>query len=179
MTPLAATRHARGPGRAGLPAAIALVLAGCGGPGTEDGLRDPEGRISSQTNVTGARLDGNWHIRVGWPGTPNLSGTLRIAQAGNGLTLTGSAPEGTVQANLAPLGNGRFRASGSPAFGDSALWVLWMDADDRTAAIGTPDGRFGWIMDRTATGGADRITAATEIMEWMGYDLSRSKETSQ
>lgn len=165
--------------RAGLPAAFALALAGCGGTGADTDLRDPEGRISSQTNVTAARLAGDWHIRVGWPGTPDLSGALRLAQGEEGLTLTATATDGTAQATLTPLGNGRFRADTGTAFGDSPLWVLWMDADDRTAAIGTPDGRFGWIMDRTATGGPDRITAATEIMEWMGYDLSRSKEMSQ
>jgi apolipoprotein D and lipocalin family protein len=53
---------------------------------------------------------------------------------------------------------------------------MWMDADNRTAAIGTPGGSFGWIMDRKATGGDDRIQAAREIMEWQGYDMSLTRE---
>ena len=56
--------------------------------------------------------------------------------------------------------------------------VLWLDADNRTAAIGAPDGRIGWIMDRSPRGGADRIAAAREIMEWQGYDMARMKEVS-
>jgi apolipoprotein D and lipocalin family protein len=66
--------------------------------------------------------------------------------------------------------------------GDQALlpaaeiWVLWMDFDDRTAAIGTPSGRFGWIMDKNTTGGGDRITAARDIMEWFGYNMAQLEE---
>ncbi|MEQ8292255.1 MAG: lipocalin family protein [Roseovarius sp.] len=180
MTPTPATIYTGGLFRAGLAAALAVTLASCGGPGGDkSGLRDPDARISSQVNVTAPRLAGDWHIRAGWPGTPDLSGPLRLAPTGQTLTLTASATDGPVRATLTPLGQGRFRADNTQAFGDSPLWVLWMEADDRTAAIGTPDGRFGWIMDRAPTGGANRITAAKEIMEWMGYDLSLSKETSQ
>ena len=180
MTSLVETGYARGLLRAGLAAALAATLASCGGPGSErGGLRNPDARISSQVNVTAARLAGDWYIRAGWPGTPDLSGPLRLAKGGETLTLTGTASDGPVRATLTSMGQGRFRADNTQAFGDNPLWVLWMDADDRTAAIGTPDGRFGWIMDRAPTGGADRITAAKEIMEWMGYDLSLSKETSQ
>lgn len=180
MTPTTATRYPGGLFRAGLAAALAVTLASCGGPGGDkSGLRNADARISSQVNVTAARLAGDWYIRAGWPGTPDLSGPLRLAKGGETLTLTGTASDGPVRATLTSMGQGRFRADNTQAFGDNPLWVLWMDADDRTAAIGTPDGRFGWIMDRAPTGGADRITAAKEIMEWMGYDLSLSKETSQ
>ncbi|MEQ8897048.1 MAG: lipocalin family protein [Roseovarius sp.] len=179
MTALPAKRHARDLRRSALPAVLALMLAACGS-GTDTGaIRDSDARISSQVNVTADRLAGNWHIRTRWPGTPNPAGPLRLVQSAQTLTLTGTATNGPVTTTLTPLGQGRFRAGNSQAFGDSPLWVLWMDADNRTAAIGTPDGRFGWIMDRAPTGGADRITAAREIMEWMGYDLSLSKETSQ
>lgn len=55
------------------------------------------------------------------------------------------------------------------------LWVLWVDDGFRTAVIGTPDGSLGWIMDRKGRKGIseDRLTAAKEILEWAGYDLSR------
>ena len=42
----------------------------------------------------------------------------------------------------------------------------------RTAVIGSPEGGYGWILDRRATGGEDRITAAQEILDFNGYDLS-------
>lgn len=180
MNGQSAKRAAGGLFRAGQVAALAALLAGCAGPRSDDGgLRDQSARVSSQVNVTTDRLAGNWHVRVGWPGTPELSGPLHLAQDEGTLTLKATATQGTARATLVPLGQGRFRSTQTDAFSESPLWVFWMDADDRTAAIGTPDGRFGWIMDRAPTGGADRITAAKEIMEWMGYDLSRSKETSE
>jgi apolipoprotein D and lipocalin family protein len=50
--------------------------------------------------------------------------------------------------------------------------VLWADADYRTLVIGTPDGSFGFILNR---GGfpADRLKAAREILAWNGYDLTQ------
>ena len=137
----------------------ALVLAGCSGPSAPDGAvyRDTGAPISSQVDVTAARLDGPWHVRVGPVLGPVAAGdVLRLAE-------------------LAPAGPGRFEVT-QGALKGQVLWVLWLDADSRTAAIGHPDGRLGWIMDRAETGGADRIRAAREIMEWQGYDLSRMKE---
>ena len=55
--------------------------------------------------------------------------------------------------------------------GNRQLWILWADADRRTLAIGTPDGSFGFILDRNDTGGDDRIAAARDIMAWMGYRI--------
>jgi len=74
------------------------------------------------------------------------------------------------------MAHGRFEVT-QGALAGQVLWVLWMDADGRTAAIGQPGGRLGWIMDRAARGGADRIAAAREIMGWQGYDLGLMKET--
>ena len=53
------------------------------------------------------------------------------------------------------------------------LWVLWVDDDFRTAVIGTPDGRFGWIMDRPGQASRDRTRAAREILDFNGYDTDR------
>ena len=52
-------------------------------------------------------------------------------------------------------------------------WVLWVDADYRTLAVGTPDGRFGFILNRDGALPPDRLAAAREILEWNGYDLAR------
>lgn len=60
--------------------------------------------------------------------------------------------------------------------GGQQFWVHWLDINNRTAVIGSPDGRYGWIMDRTGAPSADRLKAAREILEWYGYDLSRMKD---
>jgi apolipoprotein D and lipocalin family protein len=56
--------------------------------------------------------------------------------------------------------------------GGAPLWVHWLDFDNRTAALGAPDGSRVWIMDRSGAP-AERLSAAREILDWYGYDLSR------
>lgn len=51
--------------------------------------------------------------------------------------------------------------------------VMWVDEGFRTAALGTFDGRTGFILDRTAQSAPDRVTAAREIMAFYGWDVSR------
>ena len=77
---------------------------------------------------------------------------------------------------LEPSGPGRFAiVSTTDNLGvlqgriTGTLWILWADADRRTLAVGNPEGTFGFILDRETTGGEDRIAAARDIMEWMGY----------
>ncbi|MFN6978455.1 MAG: lipocalin, partial [Gemmobacter sp.] len=63
---------------------------------------------------------------------------------------------------------GRLAVAGEAA----PWWVLWLDADARTAVIGTPGGSFGLILDRGAIP-ADRLAAARDVLAWNGYDLGR------
>lgn len=176
--------------------AVALALAGCASaPSRLERLpRDTGAPISSQVDVTAGRLAGTWAVRVAWIGEPTLvppypnddlqAHRLKIDPQGQALRLTGTeaiadsdlielTPFETTLEQVAP---GRFRETGGKVLRGANLWVLWMDADDRTAAIGTPDGTFGWIIDRNATGGGDRIRAAREIMEWRGYDMALARE---
>lgn len=137
--------------------ALAALAACQGTPGVV--YRDVSAPISSQVDVTAARLAGDWRVRVAPAQGP--------VAAGDALRLSESA--------LSLDGPGRFEVVAGPLEG-LVLWVLWLDADNRTAAIGGPDGQFGWIMDRAAEGGEDRIRAAREIMAWQGYDMARMTE---
>ncbi len=146
-----------------MPRAISVValfaLAACNaGQGTVGPAvyRAADAPISSQVDVTPARLAGDWHVRLG--------PVLGPVAAGDRLRLR----------DLRATGPGRFETSQGPLAGQT-LWVLWLDADNRTAALGSPDGRIALILDRAPSGGADRIAAARDIMQWQGYDLSRLK----
>lgn len=77
---------------------------------------------------------------------------------------------------LRPRGQGRFSVT-MPSGEARDFWVLWVDEGFRTAVLGNPDGTFGWIVDRSTTGGADRIAAAREILDFNGYDVSRLRVT--
>ena len=147
------------PGRV-LAVGAALALAACARL-TPDAaplpLRNPTAPVASQTDVTLARLTGRWQVieaRGLPPGGTVIFGpdTLRIAN--------GVEP-------LRVLGQGRFATS------DSEYWVHWLDADNRTAALGDPHGSWFAILDR-GDGSTDRLNAAREILAWYGYQLAQS-----
>ena len=140
----------------GLP----LLLLACGAraplpPVAAGPLREASAPVGSQVDVTEARLAGDWQVIEGAglaPGT-RLSfapGTLTLA--GRTLPLKMTAP-------------GRFDLAGQQ------IWVHWLDADNRTAAMGDPQGGRVWIMDRSGQPG-ERLGAAREILDWYGYDLA-------
>ena len=91
--------------------------------------------------------------------TPEPAG-LRLD--GN-LCLAGVARK--VSGLAVPSGPGRLSVAGED------WWILWVDTGYRTMAIGTPSGRFGFILDRGAIPG-DRLTAAREIFDFNGYRTS-------
>lgn len=147
--------------------AICCVLAGCVQPEPQAlgevtlPLRNPTAQIASQANVTPDRLYGQWVVVQG-AGLP----------PGTQLTISkGEMRIGGVALRMTNKGQGRF------VLGDMDIWVHWLDFDNRTAAMGDPQGRRVWIMDRTGNPG-ERLKAAREILDWYGYDLSRLSGTS-
>jgi apolipoprotein D and lipocalin family protein len=59
---------------------------------------------------------------------------------------------------------GRFAIEGSDDW-----WVLWADADYRTLVIGTPSGRFGFVLNRDPALPPDRLQAVRDILRFNGY----------
>lgn len=140
--------------------ALALVLCGCAAapelPQAPSPLRNPAAPVASQADVTQGRLGGDWVVVQGAGLTPGA----RLRFSDGAMSLDG------VNMPLAETGPGRY------AVGGQTLWIHWLDADNRTAAVGDPGGARVWIMDRTGRPG-ERLTAAREILEWYGYDLRR------
>lgn len=166
---------------------LVASLVGCTQPAPmiapSDVFRDTSAQIASQTDVTAARMAGNWVIRQKFAGQPVGFDDLTLSVLPNGaLQLAAMTRDcdgdvctrGETLVLLAPSGPGRWTPTGDQSvLFDAELWVMWMDFDSRTAAIGTPTGEFGWIMDKNPTGGRDRIVAARDIMDWFGYDIDR------
>lgn len=169
----------------------ALALAACTAepvvtpaPADVSLLRNPTANLGSQADVVAQDLAGDWVVRQAVAGAwPNGQSSVSFAASGQGLVLVtqgvACAPSdlceaATVQVPYVRTLAGRYRAGESvPAAVPSEIWVYWMDFDDRTMAIGNPNGGFVAILDRAATGGGDRITAARDILDWYGYDLSK------
>lgn len=147
--------------------ALCLVLSACVETPSAPvaGVRDLSAPMAATTRFDPKRLAGDWVVRQ-TAIAPNV-GSLSLAWDGAGYAVTDGAGR-----------RDRYTLTQGARWRDEAgteTWVLWVDADYRTAALGNPDGTVGMIVDRAATGGADRITAAREIMDWFGYDLAGLK----
>jgi apolipoprotein D and lipocalin family protein len=149
------------------------LLAGCASaPSKVDGFRKPGAPIYSNAVLDADRLQGDW-VQVAQFASADAPacemGALRIGpgQAAQGqVCLNGALVP--VAGPLRPTGPGRF----APPTGE-AWWVLWADTNYRTLAIGTPSGRFGFILNRGADLPPDRMAAARAVFDWNGYALAR------
>ena len=142
-------------------AALILLLGACSAkpvalPRTEIPLRNPTAQVASQADAALSRLAGGWVVVSG----AGLAPGDRLTFGRDFIVLDG------VSLPLREVTPGRLMV------GEDALWVHWLDADNRTAAMGDPAGSRVWIMDRTGRPG-ERLRAAREILDWYGYDLAR------
>jgi apolipoprotein D and lipocalin family protein len=150
---------------------LALGLAGCTAPPPASTFRQVETPIWSAAAFAPAQIAGSWvqvadFTRAG--GCP--AGHMEFAPTAGGLSLTGTlclnGREVGVSGLARPVGPGRLQLKGQEDW-----WVLWIDSGYRTLAIGTPSGRFGFVLDRGSIPG-DRLTAAREVFDFNGYDAA-------
>jgi apolipoprotein D and lipocalin family protein len=155
----------------------ALVLAALGivacsaAPAPQSVYRPADAPIWSNAVIDMAGLAGDWVQVAAFAATPPPCGAqaLRLAALPGGL-----AAEGAIcgAGGVMPLGGqlgfagpGRLRPAQGPDW-----WVLWADTDLRTLAIGTPDGRFGFILERSGRLPPDRLEAARQVFDFNSYD---------
>jgi apolipoprotein D and lipocalin family protein len=152
---------------------LLLALAACASPATapQGSFRPASAPIWSSAQLDRARLAGEWRQVAGFgvpagcrPGGMTISGKGALTAA---FRLCASGREWKGGGAMTATGPGRFDLAGQ------SWWVLWADADYRTLVIGTPDGSFGFVLDRSGAIPADRLRAAREILDWNGYDTAR------
>jgi apolipoprotein D and lipocalin family protein len=93
------------------------------------------------------------------------------------------SPDGPAEriagtAEIVAPGELEVRFSGVP-FVAADYWVLWVDADYRTAVVGVPSGRAGWILARTPAISPARRAEAEAVLSRNGYDPSRLYDVPQ
>ena len=138
-----------------------------------------DGPITSIVFFDPARFAGDWHEVAAFrpAGAPPCSGARsRYAPGPDGsLTLTEQScarPDaGPRQATAVLTGPGRLTVTAGRD--TDTYWILWVDDGYRTAVIGMPSGKLGFILNRDTVIPPDRLTAARAILEWNGYDLGR------
>jgi apolipoprotein D and lipocalin family protein len=153
-----------------------LLLAACAPkvPEPPQTFRDTNQPIWSNAVFEPARIAGDWQEVAAFaaPGACRPGG-VAIRPAAAGLEMNGrlclGGRETALAGPLAVTGPGRLL----PAGATEPWWVLWVDTDYRTLALGTPSGRFGVLLNRGGPLPPDRLAAAREILEWNGYDLGR------
>lgn len=161
---------------------LVLVLASCG-----SGYRDRSVGMSSMAVFDPARYAGLWYEIASFP-TPFQAGCTNTRAEyqplGDGsLSVTNTCTKGgapsVIEGRATIDGPGRLavRLDGVPV--TAAYWVLWVDEGYRTAVVGVPSGRAGWILNRTPDIPADRLAAARDVLAFNGYDLSALRMTPQ
>lgn len=174
-----------------------LGLAACGqtpegnpGFGFLEGYRDTSVPIGSKVDLDTERYLGLWYEIARFP-VPFEAGCVGVT-AEYGLIEPGLIsvlntcrdPDGSVRATIEGeaeiVGPGRLKVSfASVPFVRGDYWVLWVDEGYRTAVVGAPGGRSGWILNRDPTIPDDRLAAAREVLDFNGYDLSRLEMVPQ
>lgn len=155
----------------------ALALTACiRDPAPAPGFRDPGTAISSSAAFDSARFAGRWHGVAAFGAEAACGRTVEDWQAdAAGFAIRGTACGKRGLSGFATRGQvvGPGRVARAEAGGTEVLWILWVDADYRIAAIGTPSGAIGRILSRDPVPRADLLTAAREILDFNGYDISR------
>lgn len=163
-----------------------VALGACAAPPpkvtTLQGYRDRSALIGATSRFDEAKFAGVWYIRAGFaPDLGRMAFRMSTTPTGPMMRLgafvcdpAGVCGDYAEDLPLKRSGKGRYTAR-MPSGEMREFWVLWVDEGFRTAVLGNPDGTFGWIVDRSTTGGADRIRAAREILDFNGYDVSQLK----
>ncbi|WP_435164339.1 lipocalin family protein [Falsirhodobacter sp. 1013] len=150
---------------------LLLALAACvrtPAPAPTEVFRNTQVPIYSNAGFDPASLSGTWRQVAGFG----------AACAPGGLTFSPGRVDGSLCLNGETRRiSGPFAVTGParilPAGEGEPWWILWIDYDRRSMAIGTPSGKIGFVLDRTAGIPADRMKAAASIMDWNGYDMAR------
>ncbi len=160
--------------------ALLMLLAACapsGGPRSAPGYRDAGAPVASKADFDAARFAGDWRqiARFPDPATAGCAGVVtrwERSAAGFDIGRTCVGPGGGTlrtargTATLAPFGRMALTIDGATA----AHWILWTDADYRTAILARPDGRGAVILDRGRNLPDDRLRAALEVLDFNGFD---------
>lgn len=175
-------------------AALVLLAACAQGPDDSAALfpsyRDRSVPIASKALFEPDRYLGLWYEVARFPvffeeGCEGV--TAEYAQRTDGLIAVRNTcrnPDGTVRSVIDGtaeiVGPGRLKVRfDSVPFVAGDYWVLWVDEGYRTAVVGVPNGRAGWILNRDPVIPADRLAAAREILDFNGYDVTRLEMVPQ
>ena len=135
-------------------------------------FRNPSANIGATTRFDPVRFAGDWHVvaRFVETGETAAHGVIAVIYQRGKDRIVVVASEGAQ--TYAYDGTAVLR----PKQGEPLI-IMWVDEGFRTAVLGTPSGRVGYILDRKLNPRKDRLKAATEILKFYGWDTRRLKRT--
>lgn len=166
--------------------ALLLCLTACGA--IAPSYRDWSVVIASSANFDPSRYLGRWYevARYANPFQTDCAGAYVDYSAGededilvrNTCLNADGAVIADIEGTARVVGPGRLsvRLDGVPV--TAPYWVLWVDESYRTAVVGQPDGRAGWVLNREPVIPQDRWIAAREVLDFNGYDLTRLQRSA-
>ena len=160
------------------PPPVLCVVALCAGlaacaPQPPAGYRDLEAPIGATTRFDALKFTGTWLLVASFQ--PHHRAPVKV-------TIAPEVSHLRVTSNEVPQIAGLYR-EGMPgelipiSGAKETLVVMWVDEEFRTAAVGTPSGGFGAVLNREEDIPADRARAARDVFEFYGWDVSRLKRT--
>lgn len=162
--------------------ALLLLLGACG-----QSYRNSSVQMTSMAVFDPERYAGLWYEVARYPapfqkGCTNTEAEYAVIAPGTLSVRNSCMKDGmlnVIEGKALVVGPGRLkvRLGGIPFAGD--YWVLWVDEDYRTAVVGAPSGRVGWILNRTPEISPDRLQAARQVLDFNGYKLSNLMMTQQ
>jgi apolipoprotein D and lipocalin family protein len=169
--------------------ALCVALVGCSL--VAPSYRDNTAPISSQANFDPERYQGLWYEIARFPvsfqeGCTGVTATYALRPDGT-ISVENTCRDGSLDGRERRIaGSARITGPGrlSVRFDDvpfvnAPYWVLWVDEGYRTAVVGVPSGRAGWILNRDPQIPQDRFRAALQVLDFNGYDVARIVKTPQ
>lgn len=163
-------RHQRARGWAVGCLLATLALIGCA-PESGISSRDPAAPIGGTTRFEAQRFAGEWHLigEIGGIGDGSPHYTWKPER---GVLIEDFPDCAHCDSNIyQPDGPGILRQI-KPDTSDT-LVVMWVDEGFRTAAVGYASGARAMILDRQKTPAPDRLAAASDILDFYGWDISQ------
>lgn len=164
-----------------------LAIAACGVV-LAPSYRDDSVTIASAANFDAARYVGRWYEVARYPNPfqaecpgaiadYGLTETPGVLSVRNTCLDAEGVASGQITGTATDEGLGRLsvRLQGVPVA--APYWVLWVDEGYRTAVVGAPNGRVGWILNRDPDIPEDRLAAAREVLDFNGYDLGQLQQS--
>jgi apolipoprotein D and lipocalin family protein len=128
--------------------------------------------MAATSRFDAVRFSGDWVVRAGFEDIWSYNGFTFNVPAGARVGTWEQSDGAQAQVRLSQLGVFFLDYVGQRRMSEEVV-VLWVDEGFRTAAIAARNGQAAVIVDRSRSGGADRIEAARVLLRKNGFDVSK------